>query len=73
MIEKELQRIIDGCIEHDRQSQELLYKSLFGFAMNICLRYADNRYEASEVLNEGFLKPLPISKNTIKACLLKRG
>jgi RNA polymerase sigma-70 factor (ECF subfamily) len=56
MVEKELQQIIDGCIEHDRQSQELLYKKLYGFAMKICLRYADNQYEASEVLNEGFFK-----------------
>lgn len=56
MVEKELQRIIDGCMEQDRHSQELLYKKLYGFAMKICLRYADNRYEASEVLNEGFFK-----------------
>jgi RNA polymerase sigma-70 factor (ECF subfamily) len=56
MVEKELQQIIDGCIEQDRHSQELLYKTLYGFAMKICLRYADNRYEASEVLNEGFFK-----------------
>lgn len=56
MVEKELQRIIDGCMEQDRHSQELLYKKLYAFAMKICLRYADNRYEASEVLNEGFFK-----------------
>ncbi len=56
MEEKDLQRLIDGCIEQDRQSQELLYKKLYGFAMKICLRYAANRYEASEVLNEGFFK-----------------
>lgn len=56
MIEKELQQIIDGCIEQDRQSQELLYKKLYGFAMNICLRYANNRYEAADVLNDGFFK-----------------
>jgi len=56
MIEKELQQIIDGCIEQDRHSQELLYKKLYGFAMNICLRYANNRYEATDVLNDGFFK-----------------
>ena len=56
MVEKDLQRIIDGCMDNDRKSQELLYKEFYGFAMKICLRYADNRYEASEVLNEGFFK-----------------
>lgn len=56
MEEKDLQRLIDGCIEQDRQSQELLYKKLYGFALKICLRYAANRSDASEVLNEGFFK-----------------
>lgn len=56
MVEPELQRIIDGCIEQDRHSQELLYKKLYGFAMSICLRYVENRNEASDVLNEGFFK-----------------
>jgi RNA polymerase sigma factor (sigma-70 family) len=55
-VEKEFQGIIDGCIKQDRNSQELLYKKLYGFAMKICLRFADNQYEASEVLNEGFFK-----------------
>lgn len=56
MVERELQQIIDGCIEQDRHSQELLYKKLYGFAMKICLRYTENRYEAADVLNEGFFK-----------------
>ena len=56
MVEQELEQIIDGCIEQDRHSQELLYKKLYGFAMKICLRYTENRHVASEVLNEGFFK-----------------
>jgi len=56
MVERELLQIIDGCIEQDRHSQELLYKKLYGFAMKICLRYTENRYEAADVLNEGFFK-----------------
>jgi RNA polymerase sigma factor (sigma-70 family) len=58
MVEQELQQIIDGCIEQDRHSQELLYKKLYGFAMSICLRYVENRNEASDVLNDGFFKAL---------------
>ncbi|HLN74956.1 MAG TPA: sigma-70 family RNA polymerase sigma factor [Prolixibacteraceae bacterium] len=56
MVEDELQQIIDGCLQQERKSQELLYKKLYGFAMKICLRYAGNQYEASEILNEGFFK-----------------
>lgn len=56
MVEDELQRIIDGCLQQERKSQELLYKKLYGFAMKICLRYAGNQYEASDIVNEGFFK-----------------
>ena len=56
MEDKDLQRLIEGCIKQDRHSQELLYKNFYGFAMKICLRYAANRYDASEVLNDGFFK-----------------
>lgn len=56
MEEKELQQLIDGCKKQDRQSQEKLYKGLYGYAMKICLRYANSQSEASEVLNEGFFK-----------------
>ena len=56
MVDEELQRIISGCIEYDRKSQELLYKKLYAFAMKICLRYADNRSSAAEIVNDGFFK-----------------
>jgi RNA polymerase sigma-70 factor (ECF subfamily) len=56
MEENELQQLIDGCKKQNRQSQEMLYKRLYGFAMKICLRCANNQSEASEVLNEGFFK-----------------
>jgi len=56
MAEKQLQHLIEGCRKQDRQSQKLLYQHLYGFAMSICLRYAHNENEASEVLNDGFFK-----------------
>jgi len=56
MEEKELKQLIEGCKKQDRQSQEILYRRLYGYAMKICLRYANNQSEASEVLNEGFFK-----------------
>jgi len=33
-----------------------LYKAFYGFSMGICLRYAGNRDEAAEVMNQGFFK-----------------
>lgn len=48
--------IIEGCRQLKRSSQEALYRQFFGYAMAICLRYASNKDEAIEILNDGFLK-----------------
>jgi RNA polymerase sigma factor (sigma-70 family) len=56
MGEEELHRLIRGCIKSDRASQKMLYKAFYGFSMGICLRYAGNRDEAAEVMNQGFYK-----------------
>jgi RNA polymerase sigma factor (sigma-70 family) len=56
MGDQELQKILAGCRKDDRRDQRILYKTFYGFAMSICLRYAGNRYEASEIMNQGFLK-----------------
>lgn len=56
MGEEELHQLIGGCIRKDRGSQKMLYKVFYGFSMGICLRYANNRDEASEVMNQGFFK-----------------
>jgi len=56
MGEEELHQLIRGCIKQDRKYQKMLYKAFYGFSMGICLRYAGNRDEAAEVMNQGFFK-----------------
>jgi RNA polymerase sigma-70 factor (ECF subfamily) len=56
MGEEELHQLIGGCIKQERGSQKMLYKAFYGFSMGICLRYANNREEAAEVMNQGFYK-----------------
>ncbi len=56
MGEEELHQLIGGCIKQERSSQKMLYKAFYGFSMGICLRYANNREEAAEVMNQGFFK-----------------
>lgn len=56
MGEEELHQLIGGCIKQDRKCQKLLYKAFYGFAMGICLRYTNDRDEASGVMNQGFFK-----------------
>ena len=37
-------------------SQKLLYQEYYSYGMSISLRYANNRDEASEILNDSFMK-----------------
>lgn len=51
-----INEIIAGCRKQLRESQRMLYEEFYAYGMSICLRYADNREEASEILNDGFMK-----------------
>lgn len=48
--------IIEGCIKGNIRFQELLYRRFYAFAMSVCLRYAPNRDDALEILNDSFMK-----------------
>jgi len=48
--------ILKGCLKWDRLSQKELYQLFHGYGMSIALRYADDRDEAVDILNECFLK-----------------
>ncbi|MEK7256556.1 MAG: RNA polymerase sigma factor [Bacteroidota bacterium] len=51
-----IQLLLQGCLQGNRQSQRKLYEHFYGYAMNVCLRYSKNQREAAEVLNDAFLK-----------------
>lgn len=51
-------KLREGCISGEVSSQKKLYYSFYGFAMGICLRYANNKVDAVEILNDGFYKVL---------------
>lgn len=53
---KETKKILKGCLSFDRRSQKALYQMYYAYGMSICIRYADGRDEAAEILNEGFMK-----------------
>ncbi|MFN3851374.1 MAG: RNA polymerase sigma factor [Spirosomataceae bacterium] len=50
------EELLLACVKGDRKSQEMLYRQFYGFAMGVCLRYTQTKDEASEVVNDGFLK-----------------
>ena len=48
--------IIEGCIAGKRSAQSALYHKYVAVMMAICLRYAQNRDEAEDILQEAFFK-----------------
>ena len=56
-------KIVDACVRGDRVSQEVLYKSFYGKMITVCMRYARNKEEAYDILQEGFIKVFKKIKN----------
>jgi len=53
---EQLEQIIEGCINGNRQSQNHLYAVLMPKMFGVCLRYSKSRGEAEEILQEGFIR-----------------
>lgn len=49
-------QIIEGCAKHDRHAQQVLYDRYSCFLLGICMRYASDRAEAEDILQDSFLK-----------------
>ncbi|MDQ2721528.1 MAG: RNA polymerase sigma factor [Bacteroidota bacterium] len=48
--------LIKGCIDGERQMQELLYRKFSQKMYGVCLRYAGNPEDANDIFQEGFIK-----------------
>ena len=48
--------IIEGCARHDRRAQQMLYDKYSRFLLGVCMRYAIDRAEAEDIMQESFLK-----------------
>ena len=55
-MEENINTLLEGCLKGHRESQKLLYQKFYSYGMSISLRYAGSREEASEILNDGFMK-----------------
>lgn len=56
MDEPIIQELIAGCKKKDRKSQKGLYQEFYSYAMRMCIRYAKDKEEAIELVNDGFLR-----------------
>jgi RNA polymerase sigma-70 factor (ECF subfamily) len=48
--------LLEGCKKGERKSQELLYNLLSPKMMGVCMRYAKDREEAEDILQNAFVK-----------------
>ncbi|MGH2648039.1 MAG: RNA polymerase sigma factor [Ginsengibacter sp.] len=48
--------LINGCIDGNHKMQELLYKKFSSKMYGVCLRYSGNVDDATDLLQEGFIK-----------------
>ncbi len=49
-------QIIEGCARNDRKAQQELYSRYSGFLLGVCMRYATDKAEAEDILQDSFLK-----------------
>ena len=50
------EEIIVGCLHNENKSKELIYKSFYGYAIAVILRYVNDRNDAEELVNDVFIK-----------------
>lgn len=51
-----IQDLIAGCKKKDRKCQKGLYQIFYSYAMRMCIRYAKDKEEALELVNDGFMR-----------------
>ena len=51
-----LDDIVKKCLKGDRKAQQELYKMFYSKMMATCYRYANNRDDAKDILQDGFVK-----------------
>lgn len=50
------ERLVEGCLKGDPSAQKALYQQYARKMMSICMRYAHNRDQAQDILQDGFVK-----------------
>lgn len=48
--------LVSRCLQRESASEEILYRRFAPVMFGICLRYANNSYDAQDLLQEGFIR-----------------
>lgn len=51
-----IDHLVECCKDGQRKAQELLYKQLAAKMLGVCMRYATDKMEAEDMLQNGFIK-----------------
>ena len=55
-VEENIQNMLDGSLANKRKAQEMLFRSFYGFAMNVALRYSRDEMDAADIVSHAFVK-----------------
>ena len=50
------QQLLEGCAKHERKAQQALYDKYSRLLFGVCLRYASDKADAEDILQDSFLK-----------------
>ena len=53
---RDLNKVIQACVQHDSKYQKILYEAYYGYALKIVFRYIYRYEKAVDVVNDGFVK-----------------
>ncbi len=53
---QQLVPILEACKRGEESAREKFYRHFYGYALSICLAYANHSEEAAEIMNDGFVK-----------------
>jgi RNA polymerase sigma factor (sigma-70 family) len=56
LTKEELINCIEGCKHNKRVYQNKIYVAFYDYAMSICFKYGNDKEDAVEIINDGFLK-----------------
>jgi len=48
--------VVEGCLKGKESAMKKFYEHFQGFALSVCMSYCENRDDALEIMNDGFLK-----------------
>jgi len=48
--------VVEGCLKGKESAMKKFFEHFQGFALSVCMSYCENRDDALEIMNDGFLK-----------------